>query len=283
MAAAARAEVPRGRRAPDVVPTRLVALETELRVGDTTLVLRPGAAVAVGTSRRQQIRVVLAGDVRATGWIDEGVLGARVSAEAEIEDGRVYEGALVRIVDEGKTVSKVESVGSVQTTFEVPTSSLTVDFVEFTYRMPANRHFVTPFERTTLWRKSASVGTNTPPVAVIEGGVEVVLIEQKGDLALVRTYGAVEVQGWALNSQFADKGRDGAKPNLLKPTHEVFASSALYDGAGGDNELATLRGGTLVEVNAEKGARMKVTTVGDVIAAGWVDVAALRAIATGVD
>lgn len=283
VAAVASADVPRGRRAPEVVPTRLVVVEAKLEVGTAAFTVRPGTAVAVGKKRKQQVRVELAGDVRASGWIDRAALGARVAAETEIDDGRVYEGALVRVVERGKTNAKVESVGAVRKAFQMPSASLTVEPVEFVYRMPPNRHFVTPYKDTTLWRKAESVGTNAPSVAVIQGGVEVVLIDQQGTTAHVRTHGPVEVDGWALNKQFEDDRADAAQPELLKATHEVFTGATLYDAPTGTKVLATLRGGTPVEVNAEKGDRMKVTTVGNVVAAGWVDAAALRVIATSVD
>ncbi|RMH42792.1 MAG: hypothetical protein D6689_07170 [Deltaproteobacteria bacterium] len=283
--AAVAGDPPRGRRPPREPPTHAIVDPAALVVasGGATIRLRPGAAVSLVRRRRGRAVVRLVGDVRAIGTVDAAALGLYVARDVDVPDGRLLEGALVRVVRRGRGgVATVETTGAVRGRFDVPADALSAQRHEFVYRMPPNRHFVTPKRDTALYRAAASVGTRAPPVAVIRGGVEVVLLEQMDTRAKVRSHGPVEVEGWALASDFYDEGDGGPAPELLSPTHEVVRTAGLYATPDAAEPFAELRGGALVEASADPAtpARRKVTTVGRVNATGWVDRRALRRLAT---
>jgi hypothetical protein len=271
----------------------VVVMETEAavvargRAARAAFVLRPGTEVAVDRPARGAVRADLTGRVQAQVRLAGAALGVRVARDLDLDGAMLYEGALVRVIGRGskKGTSRVQTVGAVTAELEVPEDALTVAPRTFVYRMPppsrvrdGKHRFVTPHKDTTLYLKAESVGTNAPPVGVVKGGVEVVLIDQQGAMALVRSDGPVAIEGWALNREFADRGAGVPEAQLLKPTHEVSYGASLYAEAGGTVPIARLRGGTLVEWNGQVEARAKVTTVGPVVASGYVDVRELRAL-----
>ncbi len=276
----ADAQVPRGRRDKGPSPTHVIVAEAECTGAAGTIVLRPGVAVAVSSARSRKPAVELAGRVRARCTVDREVLGVRLVRDVELPDGAgaVYAGALVRPVS-GKAprgTTRVVTAGAVVTELFAPSDALSAVPHPFLYREPPTRRWIAPFAETKLYAKKTSVGTSTPPVGVIAAETDAVLLEQDGALALVRSHGPVEIVGWALAKQFADRRANSETVELLKPTHEVFTGAALYPDVDATKPAAHLRGGALVEVNKLHGGRVKITTTGDVIATGFVDQGALR-------
>lgn len=280
---AAADEVPRGRRTARPAPTHVVVTEVECEAGGAPVLVRPGVAVAarrVG-GKTTRVRVLSAVDLECA--MPTSALGKRLSRDVAIERdgetiGMAYAGALVRPVEarpRGGAV-RVEGVGAVRTELVVPADALTAEPVEFVYRAPATHRFVTPYKDTGLWREQASVGTTTPPIGTIAGEVEVALVGQDGVFARVRAHGPIEIEGWALNKQFADRRQREQPAKLLVPTHEVTIAAPLYAADTGGATVGRLRGGALIEVNKVAGGRTKITTTGDVVVSGWVDAASIR-------
>gem|GEM_PF-6126418 len=285
-ASVAVAQVPRGRRSAPAAPTHLVAVEAECRAGKAVFTLLPGARIrARGKLGKRPVAVELVGPVAASCRVPAAALGLRVAADTPIRQGAVVvgaanEGALVRLVPgarapRGQVV--VEAVGDATARFAVPRQALTAEPREFVYRQPAVSHWVTPKADVRVFARKTSVNTNAPAVGTIAGGVEVLLLEQDGGFARVRSYGPVEIEGWSTNQAFLDKRTPAVEPRLLSPTHEVLAGAVLVDASG--DKLAELAGGALVEVTGSAGARARVTTTGRVVVSGFVDGRDLRELA----
>jgi hypothetical protein len=236
------------------------------------------------------VKVTTAGAVTLTGAVPADALGLRVAVDSELRQGGqpigvAYAGALVRPTADPPRDGwqRIHAVGPLALTAEVKADALTVEPRELVYRTPPTRRFVAALRDVSLYAQEASVNTNTPALATLAAGGEAVVLEQAGALARVRVYGPIEVEGWALGKHFTEEPDPGASAQLLKPSHEVLAGAELYAGPADRRPLGRLRGGALVEASGRQGARLKVTTVGEVNASGYVDEATLRPLSADPD
>jgi hypothetical protein len=252
--------------------------------------LRAGTPVAVSgpLPPAGTIRVTTTGRVVVSGTVDVAALGLYVQTDGDLRAGdgivlgTIFAGARVHLLGKTSVAGwvRVRTGGPASMIGAVRADMLGVSPHEFIYRPPSGPRMVWALRDVALYEHAASVGTSTPPLGTLAAAGDAVLVDQVDTLAHVRTYGPVEVEGWALGRDFTEE-QPGPPAELLKPTHEVLVGAELRATATARQTLAHLRGGALVEVNGHAGELAKVTTVGDVILVGFVPERALRPLVAG--
>ncbi|MBI4508236.1 MAG: hypothetical protein HY698_01285 [Deltaproteobacteria bacterium] len=255
-------------------------LSAMLPAGTRVALSRPAARPAKG-----KVRVVLAEPVEITGHVDSAALGMRIARESELFStsrkgtvlGRAREGALVRVlpVKAASGRALVEVQGEVSLVAEVDADALTAEARELLVVEMANAAVTTPTEI------HAAPDMHEPPVAHLDKGAGLVVVEKDGRAARVRTVGGFVVEGWIPSGnvtlgELAQKKTTPPPP----PTHELLVDSPVFPTADSKRPAGILRGGTLVILEPATGARslVRVTTRGPIVVEGWVRPADLRAV-----
>jgi len=293
-AAPGAAAPPTGHRTPRPRPTHVVVAEARLDAGGGVVaVLEPGTPVQAAArgraSPRGKVKVSLTGAVALKGTVDAAQLGQRVARDVPLHDaagkaeiGRVRAGALVRVLSGAAAGGRVlvETLGPVTAKGSLPADALSAEPHELVLE---GEWDVKAHKALDLYPSKDVKG---PARARLAPGARMTVVEQVGQVAHVRTYGAHEVDGWTIIDVLADRApedKPGAEPDLIKPTHEILVDAPFYAGADGKRAVGTLRGGTLVQLipTLDKSALEKVLTAGGVNATGWVKRTDLRPVDIG--
>lgn len=290
------AAVPTGKRTARPVATHVVIEETLVVTGGKPSTLLTGVPVAVKGPLRGQVKVVAVGPAQVEGTVDAGKLGLCVIEPQPLVHERsdkmlalLQPGALVRVLGPGKAgTTLVETAGPLKLRGLVATKALAPQPLEAILRADWQVQTQKPtpvFDGPKLAE---------PSRALLPEGTRLELLEQRGDVANVRTLGGVIVEGWVPSFNLAARAQTVPPPpeaQLVKPTHEVFVDAPVFADAAGKKRIGTLRGGALVEVNlrasdprlgdpnAEKAGTVKVLTPSPVVVDGWVKASALRQLA----
>ena len=236
--------------------------------------MRPGVPVVAGTSSGGKVKVTLAGDVALEGKIDADALGMRSPRTASCTWGRPSSGASTpgpwsASARQDAGALQVTAIGAVQGKLEVASDALTAEPVELVYPPIEGLRLGKAGGKVSIYPTKKRKGSPRSPSMRTPGWC---CGEESGGASRVTTYGGVEVEVDRLER---DRGagedqvhQPGGSP--VKPTHEIFATTAFYL-APGKKGAGQLYGGTLVELTREKsGEYVKVTTAGPVTVEGWV-------------
>jgi hypothetical protein len=261
---------PTGKLDPRPKPGAVVVTRVEVPVGDDTPV-EIDAGTAVVAAGKGLWRTV--GGVEFTGKIPASALGRRILRDTKAGDtARLRAGAFVRAGKAAKGKITVETIGRVAARLTVPAADVGAEPVELVIEDVQGLAIVAVVEDAELYADKDLKGASR---ARLGKGGEVVLIEQVGQAAHVRTYGPYEIDGWTWFAKLGDRGsvppEETPPAPRVQPTHEVFLSSTMYQDSKGKQPIATLRGGTLVSiVQKPSNGHVRVRTVGPVRVEGWV-------------
>lgn len=288
----ADAAPPRGKRSQRPKPTHIVVTGGELEAGaEVPAELDAGVQVSVkgGSAAKTpggKVKATVAGPVEISGTIPGAVLGQRILADTDVYSadgktliGRARAGAFVqpRGTGPGKGKLTVETVGEVIGKIVVDAAQVGPDPAELVLADTAGLSMVVAAEDADLFSGKDLKGT---PRMKVKKGTQLVHVEELGEAAHVKTYGAFEIEGWLVRAKVGDAGSvptedgDGSKPS---PSHEVFTDTTLWAGSDGKKVVGTLRGGTLVGITQKPvEGRARVRTLGDVRVEGWVKMSDLE-------
>ncbi len=278
------ADVPRGRPPARPRPTHVVVQLADLQAPGVTARVAPGVPVSIPGPRRGlagKLDVTLAGDAELSGRMAASALGVRVLREVELRDvrgrsvvGRARAGTLVRLIGDAGGVATIEPVAGVNVRMTLPSEAAGADPVELVLPVPEGQ-LASTAARIPL---RAGAGPRDPVLATLDAGVRLDVLARSGDVARVRTYGGLEIEGHVPVSALAGEAPVPSAPSKgLGPTHEALLDTPVFADAAGRRRAGALRGGALVTVGVERaGSRVRVMTHGDVVAELWVDEAELR-------
>jgi hypothetical protein len=283
----AAGQPPRGKRAPRPKATHLVVAAAQLEAGGVKVTLAPGVPVAASGAvpARGKVKVTVVGSVIVQGTIDAAALGKRVIVESELKSldgkttlGTARVGAALRVLAKKAPAGlvAVQSVGSVVVEGALPAAAVALEAREVVVKEDWGMKASKPAELF------ATPEVKGAPLARLEKDARLVLLEQRGEVAKVRTHGGFVVEGWTLNPNIESRGSlDAEKPEpRQKPTHEVFVDAPLHGGSDGKKTVGTVRGGTLVQADkrlaGDPAARIKVKTLGGVQLEGFMKLEDLR-------
>jgi len=278
---------PRGKRTPRPKATHLTVAAASLDVGGAKVPLDPGVPLAVGAmAAKGKVRVTVLGAVVLSGTLEVQAIGKVVRADSELRAldgqgrlGTARAGAGLRTPPGRKAPAgmvAVASVGPVILEALLPADALAAEPRELVIHEDWNARTEKAAELF------ATAQLKAPALARLEPGARLVLLEHKGEVAHVRTQGALAVEGWTLAANVGDKqATDLDKPaERIKPSHEVFVDAPLYAAGEGKRSLGVVRGGTLVQAEkllvGDPAARAKVKILGPVKATGYMKLADLR-------
>jgi hypothetical protein len=269
--------VPRGKRAPRPLATHVVVRATEIHAEGVVGTVAPGVAAIVAGKR-----VTLVGPVEITGTVESAALGQRVAADTEVFSdrgeplGRARAGAFVVLLRAQGKRALIDTVGAVHARLALPAAALTAEPRELVYPEPTGT-LVAAAETTALHASEKLGGTR----ARVDAGGRIEVIEEKGSVARVHTYGEFELDGWMARDKLVALDKMAplpARPSRgLNPNREALADAPLWADAAGKKPIGTLHGGALVTLAAGSlGDRAKVMTHGDVVIEVWTDPSQLR-------
>ncbi len=287
----AAAAPPRGKRTVRPKATHVLITDGEMDVGaEVPAEVLAGVPVAVkGGSVSQtpsgKVKATVVGEVELSGTLPGAILGERLltdvdlySADGKQVAGKGRAGAFVQPRGKGPGKGKlvVETVGLVGARVVVDAAAVGPGSVELVLADTAGLAMTLAAEDLDLHGSQELKGTAR---ARIKKGAQLVLVEEVGEAAHVKTYGEYEIDGWTFRAKIGDAGSaptttgDAGRPT---PSHEVFIDTQIYLASDGKKAVGTLRGGTLVGITQkpEKG-RARVRTLGDVRVEGWVNAADL--------
>lgn len=290
MTAVASAAPPRGKRAHRPKATHVTVVDVPLAGGDRPSVLVAGTPVAVKKGKGKTAEIVVADNVELVGSVPAADLGLRVLKEVEARDaagvaGKIRAGAVVRVAGVRAGTAEVETVGPISARLKVDAAALGTDRVGLVLPDAAGQPLGVIVEDAELFADE-KLKTRRARLA---RGARFVLLEEKGDAARVKGYGAYELEGWVYAAKLGDPGAlavdatPAEAPVVRQPTHEVFLDTPLFLGSDGKKKLGLLRGGTLVSITQKpKDGYARIETVGAIRAEGWVKLADLEELTSSV-
>jgi hypothetical protein len=285
LVASAAAAPPRGKRTARPKPTHVLITDGEMEVGaEVPAEVLPGVQVSVkGGSVTQtpsgKVKATLIGDIELSGTLPGTILGERLLRDVELFSadgkqviGKGWKGAFVQARGKGpKGKILVDTVGQVSARAAVDAAAVGPDAVELVLADTAGLAMAVASEDLDLYPAKELKGT---PRAKVKKGAQLVLIEELGEAAHVKTYGEYELEGWTFGAKVGDAGSTptaGTGGGGATPSHEVFIDTPLYLSSEAKKAIGTLRGGTLVGITQKpEHGRARVRTLGDVHVEGWV-------------
>lgn len=257
---------------------------------------RPVATVAAGvvleergTARGASVPVTLAGPVELAGFVRKDRTGCRATAAVELTPlgpgglpATLRQGAMVRPLRTRGELLEVETAGAIVLRGTIPARACAVPGTPYADETPAEGDLVLLARDTEL-----RDGPDGPLKVRIPAGTRFNARERHEGWVGGRTDGPVVVTGWV---RAADLGAPpvGSPIDVLgRPlghSHEVLAPAQVFT-ARTARRAAALRfgGGAPVDVVETGEGRVKVRTVGAIVAEGWVEAVMIREVTTSED